>query len=162
MGVFGGDPRFVHYQVLYKILLWYDVVMIPSLLISQMKYFYRVDSLVLPIPMLVFEILRVILNSSHTYGNIPVYVAYLFVCFVTLILDIVTIVIVRATPFFIITMCGYAVFHILQLAFSVNVYRSFTFYQNAFYKFSQGQMKNNTYNKIDDNDGMLMVDVQNT
>ncbi|OHT16103.1 hypothetical protein TRFO_13421 [Tritrichomonas foetus] len=143
MGLFGGDPRYVYYQVLYKILVWYDVVMMPTLFVSLLNHFRRTDALVLPIPMFVFELLRVTLNSSHTRGDIPVYVAYLFVTFVTFALDIVNIIVVRNTGFFVITMCGYAIFHGIQLLFCVNVYRSFTYYQDGFYQFSRGSQEQN-------------------
>ncbi|KAK8889468.1 hypothetical protein M9Y10_034215 [Tritrichomonas musculus] len=149
MAIFGGDPRYVYNQVLYKILLWYDIVMIPSLLIALSRDFYRPDTLFLPVPFIFFELIRLALNSSHTNGNIPVYVAYLFICFIDLGIDLASIFVVRNTAFFYVTFFGYAIFHFIQLCWSVPVYQSFQKYQDAFYQFSQEQIRSQALNQDD-------------
>ena len=151
MKLFGGDPRYVYNQVLYKILLWYDVAMIPAMLIALSRDFRRSDSLFLPVPFCVFELLRLALNSSHTTGDIPIYVAYLFICFIDLAIDLASIFVVKNTGFFYIIMIGYAIFHFIQLCWSVAVFRSFQQYQDAFYQFSQGKIKAQMQNPNDNN-----------
>lgn len=157
MKLFGGDPRYVYNQVLYKILLWYDVAMIPTLLIALANDFRRPDSLYLPVPFCFFELLRLFLNSSHSIGDIPIYVAYLFICFIDLAIDLASIFVVKSTAFFYVIMFGYAVFHSIQLLWSVAVYRSFQQYQDAFYQFSQGKIRSQLQNPNNENDVQLQL-----
>lgn len=147
MALFGGDPRFVFNQVLYKMLLWYDAFIIPTLFISLLRNAQTVVTIAIPIPLFFFELIRLLLNSSHTNGDIPIYVVYLFICFLVFCLDIVCILFAGKSSFIIITVCAWAVFHAIQLLHSVAVYISFKKYQDAFYQFSQGHLQSKTTRK---------------
>lgn len=150
--LFGGDPRYVYNHVLYKILLWYDVAMLPTLTITLFNDYRRSDTKYLPIPFLFFELLRLFLNTSHTIGDIPIYVAYLFICFIDLGIDLASIFVVKSTPFFYVVMFGYTIFHFIQLCWSVPVYLSFQHYQDAFYQFSQGKIRSQLQKQDNNND----------
>jgi hypothetical protein len=139
MRIFGGDPRFVHLEILLQFNIWYDVIMLPMMFFAQLTRL-RMDAMLILVPFILFEIVRITLHKAHKTGDIPLYVAFLMLTVLPmLVLDILWLVAIRnATGLDSSAMVGFAVLHVLQLAFCTNVYRTFKAYQGGFYQFARG------------------------
>jgi hypothetical protein len=143
MRILGGDPRFVHLEILFQINIWYDVIMLPLFLLVQLQRSSEAEGMLIMIPFIVFELIRVSLHSAHRKGDIPLYVALLMLTVAPMfILDILWIAISpSSTGLDIATMIGYLVQHFLQLTFCTRVYKSFKAYQGGFYQFARGMQR---------------------
>jgi hypothetical protein len=139
MKIFGGDPRFVHLEILFQINIWYDVIMLPILLVHQLRNANRFEGMLILIPFIFFEIIRISLNKAHRMGDIPLYVGFLMLTVVPMVvLDLIwAIASPTRTGLDVVTMVGFLVQHFLQLTFCTNVYRTFKAYQGGFYQFAR-------------------------
>jgi hypothetical protein len=131
--------------------VWYDIVLIPVLFIQQLRNISQTTTMLVLILLILFEILRIFLHSSHWTGDIPVYVAFILMTIVpSLVLDVIWIIVVETrTPFDILCMIGFLVHHVLEIIFCVPVYRSFRRYQDGFYQFAQGKSGPDQVNLIE-------------
>ncbi|OHT10904.1 hypothetical protein TRFO_19705 [Tritrichomonas foetus] len=142
MGVFGKDPRSIFLHMIHNANLWYDTLLIPVLFIALMKRFNRNDSLYLPLPHFVVEIIRVCLHTGHTHGNIAVSIVFLIFDILAIALDFLNIFLVEQnTAFFNLVMIAFAILHIIQLFTIIPVFRSLHFYKTGYYQFSRGQLQ---------------------
>lgn len=143
MGLFGGDPRFVHLQILYKMNMWFDIVFIPTLFMAQMKRFANSNALLIVMIFFAFEIIRICLHTSHQTGNIPVYVAFIILTVLpTIVLAVLWLLILpERTPFDVICMTAYIVVLAVELGYCAIVYRALRNYQDGFFQFAMGKGK---------------------
>jgi hypothetical protein len=143
MPIFGGDPRFVHLEILLHTNIWYDVMVLPLFVLLQLQHSSEAESMLIMIPFILFELIRISLHAAHRKGDIPLYVAFLMLTVAPLfILDILWIgASPTATGLDIAAMVGYLVQHFLQLAFCTSVYRNFKAYQGGFYQFARGMQR---------------------
>jgi hypothetical protein len=140
MGLFGGDPRLVHLEILFKMNVWYDIVMIPTLFIAQMKRFASSDALLIAMIFMVFEVIRISLHKSHWKGDIPVYVAFILLTIIpTVVLAVLWLLILPGrTAFDMMVMIGYVIMLLVELFHCVAVYKRLKFYQDGFFQFARG------------------------
>jgi hypothetical protein len=138
--IFGGDPRFVHLEIIFRINIWYDIVLLPILVIIQLMRMSEVQGVLILVPFVLFEVIRIVLHKSHRTGDIPLYVAFLMLTVLPMIvLDIIWLVAMpHRTGVDSSAMVGYIVLHALQLGFCTTVYRAFKSYQGGFYQFARG------------------------
>jgi hypothetical protein len=139
MRIFGGDPRFVQLEILFQFNIWYDVIMLLIMFFAQLTHL-KIEGMLILVPFIMFEIIRITLHKAHKTGDIPLCVAFLMLTVLPmLVLDILWLVAGRnATGVDSSAMVGFVVLHVLQLAFCTNVYRTFKAYQGGFYQFARG------------------------
>jgi hypothetical protein len=140
MGLFGGDPRFVHLQLLLRFNVYYDAVIIPLFVIMGIRAFGNLPSTTLLFVFSIIETLRIWLNSSHSHGDIPRYVAFLLLTFpILMFVEFLWLFISPHRAGFDITCrAGYLMLHLLELLSCVPAYRSFKQWQTGFYQFARG------------------------
>jgi hypothetical protein len=140
MKIFGGDPRSIHLEILFQINVWYDVLVLPLLVMHQILKLDRMEGLLILIPFIFFEVIRINLNVAHRTGDIPLYVGFLMLTVIPLfVLDLIWIAVSPSrTGLDIIIMIGYLVQYLIQLSFCTTIYRAFKAYQVGFYQFARG------------------------
>lgn len=139
MGLFGGDPRFVRLEVLYRMNMWYDIVFLPALLFVRLRSPAELTTKIIVWTFLVAEIARMGLHRSHWNGDIPLYVLFVIVSVLpTLLLAVVWILLID-TPFDMACMLGYITLLIAELGHVPMVYKSLRLYQDGFYQFARGR-----------------------
>lgn len=157
MPAFGRDPRSIFLHMMYTSNIWIDTLILPVLFVSLMKRFHRNDSLYLPLPFMAVEIIRICLSTGHVRGNIPVTVFFFIFCIFAIALDFLCIFLIEEnTAFFNLIMMGFACLHILQLIFTIPLFRSFSFYKTGYYQFGRGQLQLST----PDEDEIHLIDVE--
>lgn len=160
MPVFGGDPRSIFVHMIYQSNIWYDCLLMPVMFIALMRYFQSpYDTIFLPIPFIVVEIVRICLATGHTQGNIPVTIAFEVFNVIAIVLDFLCIFLIkdqRKTYFYMLIMMGYAVLHILQLIVIIPTFKSFKFYKTGYYQFGRGHLQASQ----DNDDELRLMDVE--
>ena len=142
--LFGGDPRFIYAEILISMNKWYDAIIIPMIAILQTNRMDDQDSLIVILIFLVGEIIRLLLASGHRKGFIPTLVAYIIITVIpVLAIDFIWIFgVASRTPFDIISMSIYIVFHVLEIICSAYACFKFSRYQDGYYQFSYIKAKN--------------------
>lgn len=142
--LFGGDPRFIYAEILLQMNKWYDIIMIPILIMLQLNRMDDSDSLIVVIIFLLGEIIRMGLSTSHKGGLIPILVAFIIITFIpVLVIDFIWVFGIRSrTPFDIICMTIYILFHLLELLCTAFACVNFSRYQDGYYQFSYAKAQN--------------------
>jgi len=116
MSLFGGDPRYIYLEVILKFNIWFDIFILPIMFISKIRMFSSIDPIIELTGFIIFEILRISLQSSHRNGDIPIYMAFLILSVVpSLVFDVLwSFVIPQRTYFDVICMSAFFFLHIVQ------------------------------------------------